>query len=160
MAMRWSVRIVLGAAAIAAALITAPAPSFAQQLQVTRIQDLSFGALLAGSTAAVPPASPEAGKFTVRGVPNRPVVITFALPTLLHQGGATLPVTFGAASAAWSPVDDVSTATYFNPALPLSVDVPPGGRTIYIWIGGQVGTNPQQLPGGYAGPLVITAVTS
>ncbi len=151
---------VFAAMALAAALLVPASPGSAQRLQVTRVQDLTFHTVLAGGTVVIPPSAPAAGKFTVRSVPNRQLIITFTLPVALEHGAALLPIRFGPASAAWSFTDDVATAAPFDPAVPLTVQVPPGGRTLHVWIGGQVGTSPEQPPGGYTGPLTITAVLS
>jgi hypothetical protein len=150
-------RLLLPALVALTVAVSVPTPAPAQQITVTRVQDLAFGAVLAGTTATVLPSSADAGRFHVRSSPNRTLVLSFALPTqLLSGGGLTVPVTFTATSAAWSTTDDISTATLFNPALPLQINLTQGRRDVYIWVGGQVQPPTIQPAGGYQGPLALS----
>jgi hypothetical protein len=127
-----------------------------QQLRVERISELTFGDVVAGTSVVVQPTDPAAGKFLVRGLPNRSIRIAFTLPTRLESGATLLPVTFGPQSASWSASDQVTSSVRFDPAAGLDITVPPG-RSIYIWIGGRVAPASGQQAGGYAGPVTLTA---
>jgi hypothetical protein len=134
------------------------APAHAQQgnqLVVERVSELHFGLVVAGTSAVVQPTETAAGKFLVRGLPNRRVRLAFTLPTHLEAGSVLLPLSFGATSAAWSTTDNVMTSTRFDPAAGLEVTVPPG-RNIYIWIGARIAPAAGQQAGAYTGPVTLT----
>ena len=148
------------AAALAAAwLLLAPplaGAAAAQQITVTRLADLSFGTVAAGTAKRVAPGDPGAGQFRVDAPPSARIRLDFILPTVLTSAGQTMAVTFGNRDAAWSGQNDVTTATTFDPNRRPRIRVPASG-TIYVWIGGSVAPAATQPSGIYTAPLTLSA---
>ena len=144
--------LVIGAAA-------ASPPARAQSLEVYRLTDLSFGTFIAGDVVTVQPSEPGAASFRVDKLAGgeRDVQVRLTLPAALELGGASLPVSFGSVSAAWSTTNDPSTATAFDPAQGVDVRLP-GRKPLYVWVGGTV-ASPAQLPSGACAQRITLTAT-
>ncbi len=146
---------------LAALLPTAAAAQGrAQGVAVSRLADLAFGAVITGLPATVLPTDATAGEFLI-SAPNKSVVMmTFVLPTAL-TGAGTMPVTFGAGSAGWSLTNLPSGATFFDPHDGAQVTMPAGAKSIYVWLGGSLGTVSQSQPSGnYTGTVTLSVVAN
>lgn len=142
--------------AVAAMFVWLAATPLAAQVSVSRLGDLSFGQVVAGTTEQVQPNASSAGRFQVTAPAGTQLSLTFALPATLVIGGSTLPVTFGSTDAAWSGTNDPAGATTFDPNQPLQVTVPPGG-SIYVWVGARVSPPSNQSTGIHTGTLTLSA---
>ena len=145
-------------------LVIVPAAAVAQGrsqgVAASRLADLSFGTVISGLPATVLPTDPTAGEFSVSAPNKALVMLTFQLPPAL-TGPSPMPVTFGPGSAAWSLTNIPTGATFFNPQNGVQVQLPPGSRTIYVWLGGSLGTIASSQPSGnYTATLTVSAVAN
>ena len=67
-------------------------------------------------------------------------------PAVLANGGQSLAVSFGAASAAWNTVNDPSGAQAFDPAVGATATIGRPPSRIYVWLGGTATPAPAQAP--------------
>jgi len=150
-------RVVL-AAAVAIALF-APGVADAQRPIGTiqgAFRDLDFGTVLPGVPEIVTPSDPRAGQWAFKGPPGAAVTITFtSLPLFLDNGGQTLAVAVGSASAAWNTVNDPSGAMPFDPAVGTTAVIGGPPSRIYVWLGGTAIPSPAQAPGTYESTYTV-----
>ena len=120
---------------------------------VTAGSDLDFGTVTPGTPSTLAPAS--GGTFTVTGNSNS-LDLSFTLPTNLSDGTNTLPISFGANSAAWG---DSGADNTFNPGSGTSVDIvdETTDNEITVYIGGTVSPTADQIAGDYTGTITLTA---
>lgn len=146
-------------AAILAALLSLPAFAGAQQLTVSRLNDLDFGTLIAGTSRSVDPASSSAAKFEVRGNFGSRVTISFSLPAELRDGTKTLPITFDGNSAGWSFQDAGNMFRRFDPRQGTVALILFGGR-IYVYLGGTVTAGTGQPAGQFSETVTISTAVN
>lgn len=86
------------------------------------------------------------------------VTVRFTLPTAMARvgGGATIPLTFGNTSAAWS--SPFSGQTVFNPNAPYTAFILFGAYNVFL--GGTATPAPGQLGGNYSGTVVVTVIAN
>lgn len=153
--MRAALRLTLAAA------ILLPGPALAQRPIATvpgAFRDLDFGIVMPGVAEPVAPTDPRAGLWVFKGTTGTRVSLTFtSLPPILQNGGQTLAVTFGAASAAWNTVNDPAGATPFDPAVGTMATIGRPPNRIYVWLGGIATPAPAQASGTYESPITLDA---
>jgi hypothetical protein len=129
--------------------------------QVTAIKGLTFGSspLISGTSTTIGPTSPFAAVFRIRGILGVGGSFSFTLPTtLLHTNNVTtMPITFGAGSAAYRFGSSTPGGTTFNPALGVSGLYVVVLTDIYIFVGASLNPPMNQAPGSYSGTIVFTS---
>jgi hypothetical protein len=119
-------------------------------------RDLDFGVVLPGVPEVVTPSDPRAGQWVFKGPAGAAVAITFtSLPGFLVNGGQTLAVTFGPASASWNTVNDPSTAQPFDPAVGTAAVFGRPPNRVYVWLGGTATPAPAIAPGTYESTYTV-----
>ena len=125
-------------------------------ISVTGTDGLDFLDVLPGVPMTVAPGDAAAGAFLVTGAADETVVLDFTVPgTLAGQGSAagfTLPISFGAGSAAW---DNGGGATAFDPAANANATLD-GTGGLDVFIGGTVTPAFNQTAGSYTGTITLT----
>jgi hypothetical protein len=145
-----------GALAAQSADVAATANVLAQ-LTVAAEQDLDFGNVIPGFVRTVAPADlGDAGRFSLQGADGLEVALDFgALPTeLVGPGGATLPLSFGAASAGYGATSGAVDDT-FDPSAVENANLSGTGE-LYVFIGGTVTPDAAQAAGSYTGLITLT----
>lgn len=130
----------------------------AHQVNFTPITDLSFGTVTAGTVSNITVSSSGVAEFQVVFVNSArnsaQVTLTFALPANLTSGANTMPITFGANSAAYNTTNSIFGSTSFDPSQGLSNIVARRTTlTYYVWIGGAVSPPTGQAAGTYTGTI-------
>lgn len=118
--------------------------------------ELTFGTLLPGVTAVVPPTDPlNAGQIDLRGQRNADVLVEFVLPAdLVGPGGASLPLLFGPGAAGYSPQADIGTQIGFDPVVPQVFTLPSNGNAA-VFLGGTASPPANIPPGDYSNTVTL-----
>ncbi len=123
-------------------------------LTAAGVNDLDFGAVTAGTPKAPSSLAANAGRFNISGQPTTPVTVSFALPTVLTSGTATIPITFGSADGLnWTSFP--TTFATFNPNAPFFVSTNGVGNLV-IGISGTVSPPLATTTGTYTGTVTLT----
>ena len=143
--------------ALVALLALVPLPLAAQRLlRVTGAQGITFGPLLPGVPTTVGPTDAARGaRFDVTGTKGTRVEIVLVLPAALVGPGATLPLSFSAASAAFSQSGSAAGMTLFDPRLPYTGTLSNNGRAS-VFLGATAAPSAAQRPGAYSNVVTIT----
>lgn len=135
--------------------------SRAQTPTITLLRNMSFGMVITGTTNTIAPSDPGAAEIEVEfpGYSGFGFVrITFNLPAGMTSGGNSLPVSFGANSAAWNTTNSFSGSTVFDPSSGYQTfNGPNTPLKLYIWIGGTVSPGNNQGSGNYTGTISVSA---
>lgn len=163
-----------GALALAGCLVLWAVPAAAQTTATASIQatasvvgvtpltaagvnDLQFGAVLAGAPATPPVLSANAGRFNVAGEPSAAVSVSFTLPTdlaLMGGGVGSIPITFGANDGLlWDPFPTAYTT--FDPNVTFLTSLS-GTGNLTVGITGTVNPPATATTGNYEGTITLT----
>lgn len=128
-------------------------------MSVQILNNLSFGTVVIGRDFQknIPYTDVDAARALVNGFgKNETVSMLFYLPTFLQSQDSQLRIRFDATSAAWSPYNDPSNATSFNPnsRLQLPSQALVTGK-LYLWLGATIYVSPQQASGRYEGNIRV-----
>lgn len=136
----------------------APAPqNILSLLRIQRLTDLACGVTILGFPKEIRFSDAAAARFRIMAPPASEILVALALPLRLLCDKAETPLTFGAASAAWSERDSPSLGvTTFNPMLPQRLKVPASG-VIFIWIGCSVSPAKTLRSGRYTALVQVEA---
>lgn len=144
------------AALLPLALLLAPSRGTAQ---VSRLSDLSFGTVVAGTSASVTPESASGASWRIH-YSLAAIASSFKLTlpgTLTRAGGGSMPVTFCSTCGLYRLNNsNPSGATTFDPASTVSLGLIALGGNVYIWLGGSIAPPASQTPGSYSGTVVLT----
>ena len=159
-----------GVATFAAAAQTAQAQSAAipvsanvqTPLTVTKNTNLDFTSVFPGVAKTVNSrtnglASATAGYVTVQGQALAQVAVSFVFPAPLvlnHVGGATLPLTLGAASGCWSAAATQGGCTNYDASTTLTQPLSATGM-LHVWLGGTVTPTAAQTAGAYTANVTM-----
>ena len=125
-------------------------------LSVSGGQDLAFGMLFPGITSHITRSDAlRSGQFQVTGEKNTTVQVTFTLPPAMLVGSRTVPMQFGAADGGFSTQATITSATVFDPRVPLVATLSQQGR-LYLFLGGTALPGVQQTAGSYAAPVTVS----
>ena len=135
-----------------------PAPqNLLSLLRIQRLTDLTCGVTILGFPKEIRFSDAAAARFRIMAPPASEILVALALPLRLLCDKAETPLTFGAASAAWSERDSPSLGvTTFNPMLPQRLKVPASG-VIFIWIGCSVSPAKTLRSGRYTALVQVEA---
>jgi hypothetical protein len=123
-------------------------------LNVVKVQDLAFGAVLPGVNKTVLPGDANAGQLQIAGEDAREVSVDFGtLPTSLASSSSTMPITFGSGSAGWGILPTTLDGT-FDPASGTSQFLV--GSALYVFLGGTVQPPASQAAGIYSADVTVT----
>ena len=119
--------------------------------------DVSIGTINAGFSQRVQPASLYAAKFEVHVTKAMDVLVQFTLPPQLSGpgGGSGVDLRFEPDCARWSSVDNVSSATSFDPREPLTIHIEPN-QAVYLWVGTVASALVKSQAGAYNGSITCT----
>jgi hypothetical protein len=145
-----SAQVTASASILATANVSGIAP-----LTATGVNDLTFGAVTAGTPATPASLSANAGRWNISGQVSYPVHITFALPSVLTGPGATtIPISFGGTDGLlWSPYP--ATHTTFNPNAIFFTTTDVAGN-LTVGITGTVSPPLGTTTGLYTGTITLT----
>jgi len=152
----------VGAAQVTTSTTQVTALVIGSPINFLSVRNLDFAVVTRGVPKTVPYSDAAAAKVQLGGSSNAFAQITFTLPTQLQNiqalPGITMPISFGAGSAAWNrDQDNVGAATAFNPASPtVGRFGPPPRPWLWIYLGGTVNPSPTQAPGIYQGTIILT----
>lgn len=164
-------RRVAGAVALLGCAVLLAAPSAAQTsatasiaatanvvgvtpLAATGVNDLDFGAVLAGVPSTPADVAAQGGRFNVTGEPDADVSVDFTLPTDLAGPSGTIPITFGATDGLlWGPFPTAFTT--FDPNIPFLTTIDPSGN-LTVGITGTVNPGIGTTSGTYTGTITLT----
>jgi hypothetical protein len=123
-------------------------------LTASGINNLNFGTVTAGTSKGPTSLASDAGRFSISGQASTPVTVTFTLPTVLANGSATIPITFGNSDGLlWTAYP--TTFSTFSPAAPFATSTTATGSLI-IGIGGTVTPPVGTVTGTYTGTITMT----
>jgi hypothetical protein len=130
----------------------------AQNIYITKLNDLSFGEVFIGYSADIQHTDINAAKFSFYHTRwfRRNVYISFVLPTTLNNGVNQIPITFDQSQAAWSYSDQTSGRTNFDPHSVLKIRRLWFYRNVYLWLGGSIVTTSNLPYGLYSGTIILT----
>jgi len=123
-------------------------------LTAAGVNNLNFRDVTAGTPKTITNLA-DAARFAVSGEASTPVTVSYTLPTVLSgAGGATVPITFGAADGLlWSSYPAAHTT--FNPNAPLFTTLGAGGDLL-IGVLGTVSAPIGSTTGSYTGTITLT----
>ena len=132
-----------------------------QTIFITKLSDLDFGDVFIGYPAEVLITDPGAGKFSFfhrapRPPLRRDIYISFNLPATLDNGPDSFPITFDALHTGWRRNDNPNVATNFDPHATLIIPNVRRNRRYYLWLGGQITTQPGLPYGLYSVTIILT----
>jgi hypothetical protein len=132
------------------------ASSLAAQVQVTRVDDVRFGNVMAGVAKTVLHTDAStAGRFNILAPANRFLLIRFTLPTVMTgPGGATMPISFAGTTAGYSEVQSIVSQVGFSPASGTFQRSPDGQASVFL--GGTVTPTGAQSAGSYTATITLT----
>ena len=125
-------------------------------LTITKTRDLDVGAIRQGESKSVAPAAPEAAAFTISGLPNTRVNVTFAAPASLSYSSYMLPTTLWRVRFSTTSSPDGGT-DFTSLASPISFTLNGDGLG-YLYLGATATASNTQFPGTYTGMLTLTVV--
>lgn len=142
-------------------------------VSVIKMNDLSFGGLVAGSSVTILPTGPSAAMFQVSYSCKKQtdksddngyhygwedITIQFNLPNQLMDNSHAVPVTFSNNSALWSNSTNISGAKSFDPKQQKELRIQKN-KEIYIWLGGTVTTSLSSWSGKYSSMITMSINT-
>jgi hypothetical protein len=139
-------------------LLPASAAAYAQNVQVTGIQGVSFSSMLPGVTRIVSRSDAlNAARFDIKGAGNtRFVELQFSLPASLSgPGGATIPLSYTAGDAGFSAQQSVASQTGFDPRTAFTATLSGPGRGS-VFLGCRATPAANQPAGSYSATLTLT----
>jgi hypothetical protein len=125
-------------------------------LTVAAVDSLILGPAYPNATRTVLPSDPASGSFTLTGVANAEVNLTFTLPPALSDGTSNLPIAFGGSAASRSTTSTRATSTPFNPNAPQTTRLNATTGILAVYIGGSV-TPTNQPAGNYTATITLNA---
>jgi hypothetical protein len=123
---------------------------------VIRLQDLGFGSVFPGVQTTVQPMDAGAGRYFILGRRNQHLELDFVFPpNLTSGGGASMPVTFGPTSAAYSADGSTASLVPFDPNTPFKIRLSRQGIG-YVYLGGTLQPGGGQAAGNYTGKIILS----
>jgi hypothetical protein len=126
-------------------------------LRVTGVRDLQFGTVIPGVPALILRTdAANSGQLSLTGEKNTTVQLQFTLPAAMTgPSGATMPVSFGASDAGFSPAETVTSQVGFDPRVPFVGALSNNGRAA-VFLGGQALPAGGQRSGTYTATITLT----
>ena len=130
----------------------------AQNIYITKLNDLNFGEVFIGYSADIEHTDINAAKFSFYHTRwfKRNITVSLVLPTTLDHGSSHIPITFNQSQAAWSYNDQESGRTNFDPHSNLRIKKLWFYTTVYLWLGGSIATTSNLPYGTYSGTIILT----
>lgn len=136
-----------------------PAALLAQgrPLRVTGVRDLQFGIVIPGIPALILRTdAANSAQYRLTGEKNTAVQLQFTLPTTMNgPSGATMPLSFSASDAGFSPSETVTSQVGFDPRVPFVGALSNNGRAA-VFLGGQALPAGGQQSGTYTATITLT----
>jgi hypothetical protein len=136
------------------ATITANA-TVLQPLTVSNVRNLNFGDVYPGVNKPIAYDAATSGKFSLSGIANAQVNLTFTLPTNLSSGGNQLPI--GSWTGCHNTIDATAACTTFTPsasATTTRLHLTLG--TLFVFVGATVSPTGTQAQGSYTANVTLT----
>ncbi|MCF6268388.1 MAG: DUF4402 domain-containing protein [Melioribacteraceae bacterium] len=130
----------------------------AQNIYITKINDLDFGEVFIGYSSTIRDTDINAAKFVFYHTKwfRRNIQVNFVLPTTLNNGGNKIRITFDQSQASWSYNDRQSGRRNFDPHSVLKIRRVWFYRNVYLWLGGTITTTSDLPYGIYSGTILLT----
>lgn len=133
--------------------------AFAQQRIVTAITEsnLNFGDAYIGYSKTLNHTDEGTAKFRMRQtvLGNPWVAVNFVLPTVMVNGGYSVPIVFGPSTTAYSNTDSPAGRTNFDPNSTLTIRLQ-RNDFLFIWLGGVLNVPSNIVPGVYTSTITVT----
>lgn len=156
-------------------LLTFIRPDFVKaqnSVSVIKMNNLTFGGLVAGDSKTILPTEPGAALFQIsysgkESEKNesdkdhgyhygwQDITVQFNLPRNLNNNAHSLPIYFTSNSAVWSKGSNIHGAKSFDPNQQIQLKLKKN-QDIYIWLGGMVRTSLSQWSGKYDNVITMT----
>jgi hypothetical protein len=158
-----SLRLRPGAWLAAVLLATFAGPCLARgqgTVSVLPVQGLHFGTLASGMPTVISPLD-GSHRAAIELLGGGAMTVSFELPSGLvaSNGGAPLPLHFGAADGRVVLPGSPRTLV-FDPALPVSFQVPPGSPGATLYLGGSAVPGARQAPGSYDAQITVNVTVA
>ncbi|HEX6749423.1 MAG TPA: hypothetical protein VF092_19160 [Longimicrobium sp.] len=129
-------------------------------VSVLPVQGLRFGTLSIGIPTVVSPLD-GSRRASVELLGSGHVTITFELPSGLSaaKGGPLLPLRFNGTDGRVT-FPKSGRMLVFDPAAPVSFNLPPGQGAATVWLGGSAEPGPRQPPGAYSASITVNVVVA
>ena len=129
----------------------------AQQIYITKLNDLEFGEVFIGYSAEVQHTDINAAKFSFYHTQRfyRDVFIQFVLPATLDNGASQIPIVFDQSHTAASYNDQETGRVNFDPRSIVYIPDLRFRKTVYLWLGGSINTTPNLQYGTYTGTIIL-----
>jgi hypothetical protein len=152
-----------GAWLYAALLALFAGPCLAQAqgtVSVLPVQGLRFGTLASGMPTEISPLD-GSHRAAVELLGSGAMTVSFELPSGMvpASGGALLPLRFGPGDGRVM-FPGSARALVFDPALPVSFQVPRGSGGATLYLGGSAQPGPRQAPGVYDAHITVNVVVA
>lgn len=123
-------------------------------LAATGVNDLDFGAVLAGAPSTPANTAAQAGRFDLTGEPDAAIQVDYTLPTELTGTSGSIPISFGATDGLlWDPFPTAFST--FDPNIPFLTAIDATGN-LTIGITGTVDPPLGTTTGTYDGTIILT----
>jgi hypothetical protein len=131
------------------------APPLAAQVQVTRVDDVRFGNVVAGVAKTVLRTDASAaGRYDIIAPPKSNLLIQFTLPAVMTgPGAATMPLSFAGTTAGYSETQSIGSQVGFSPSTGTSQRSKDGQASIFL--GGTVTPGAAQVAGSYTATITL-----
>jgi hypothetical protein len=130
-----------------------------ESLDITPINDLVFGSIIAGSTESVEPDMADAGSFQIAGEANAEVDLSLTLPSTLVNtldGSLSLDIQFRSDDGIVNTDNDPYGGNTFVPSSGTITNLSALSGELFLFIGGELQPSQSQEPGEYEGTITLT----
>jgi hypothetical protein len=150
----------LAAALLAVSAAPSPVRAQAGAVSVLPVQGLRFGTLASGIPTVVSPLD-GSHRASIELLGGGHVTVSFELPPGLvaGNGGPLLPLRFGGTDGRVT-FPKSGRMLVFDPAAPVSFNIPPGLGGATVWLGGSAEPGPRQAPGAYSASITVNVVVA
>jgi hypothetical protein len=133
------------------------ASSLAAQVQVTRVDDLRFGNVIAGVAKTVLRTDASAaGRYDIMAPRKSSLLIQFTLPAVMTgPGAATMPLSFAGTTAGYSDAQSITSQVGFSPTIGTLQNKNKDGLAS-VFLGGTVTPGAAQAAGSYTATITLT----
>ena len=128
------------------------------QRSLSKLNDIVFDNVFAGTDSEVLVTDPNAAEFYIYTNTPSHLTVSFVLPTVLKSSGnPDIPVTFDMAHASYrKTTNNPNGSTYFNPGVQLVLSGVANKTNVYVWLGGVAHPPNGTPPATYTATITIT----
>ncbi len=124
-------------------------------ITVTGTAPLDFGTILQGVNKNINFNNAGSGRFSITGISNAQLALTFILPATLSNGVATMPISNYGIRVNDTNTSAGASALSVTSGIPVTTNLVNGA--LYVFIGGRVTSAAAQAYGTYTGTITLAA---